>query len=145
MRDSSDRELWSRLKLGLPSSSTATTSPSMTVSSGRYANSRAMEPKCALKFLPRREYSVTLPPVFTTSMRHPSSLISHVHIAPSGSLLTGRHSFGSMNWALIFPAFTIGLSRLNSESLHSVERHRFALGSEPQTLTGNLCEAYEVR
>jgi len=29
--------------------------------------------------------------------------------------------------------------------LLSVKRHRFPPGSEPQTFTGNLCEAYEVK
>jgi len=46
---------------------------------------------------------------------------------------------------LVLPALISGLSRLNSESLQSVKRHRFAPGSEPQVFTGNFCGKCEVK
>lgn len=75
----------------------AMTSPSRTIPSGRSASASTTWGNCLLKDFLFRENSVKPVGDFTASARYPSSLISQIHVAPSGSFDTDKHSIGSIN------------------------------------------------
>src|SRR5262249_43805847 len=87
-----------RSKLGIPSSSQATASPSMMQERERKrAKASTIKGKRDVRSLPGRLYSRTLAPSLRAMTRKPSCLISCSHRGPEGGLwaLVGRH--GAIN------------------------------------------------
>ena len=83
------------LKAGRPDSSSATTSPSITVSSGSVASALTTAGYLELKSLLFRDRRCTLPRVLSASALQPCNFSSYAQLAPSGNVCVGESSIGS--------------------------------------------------